>query len=78
MEIKAALPNTQKHRESAKMKRQGDKAQMKEWIKTPEKELSNTETTNLSDAELKALVIKMLREMIEQPQNKGRSEDYTK
>ena len=40
-------------------------AQMKEQIKTPEKELSNKETDNLSDAEFKMLVIRMLTEMIE-------------
>ena len=38
---------------------------MKEQIKTPEKELSNTETGNLSDAEFKTLVIRMLTEMTE-------------
>ena len=46
MGIKAALPNTQEHREAAKIKRQGDNAQMKEQIKTPEKELSDTEIAN--------------------------------
>ena len=56
MGIKAALPNVQKHREVAKMKRQRDKAQMKKWIKTPQKELSDTEIANLSDAQFKALV----------------------
>ena len=40
-------------------------AQMKEQIKTPEKELSNEEIDNLSDAELKTLVIRMLTELIE-------------
>ena len=40
-------------------------AQMKEQIKTPEKELSNEEIDNLSDAEFKTLVIRMLREMVE-------------
>ena len=40
-------------------------AQMKEQIKTPEKELSHKETANLSHAEFKILVIRMLREMIE-------------
>ena len=39
-------------------------AQMKEQIKTPEKELSNEEIDNLSDAEFKTLVIRMLTEMI--------------
>ena len=39
-------------------------AQMKEQIKTPEKELSNEETANLLDAEFKTLVIRMLTELI--------------
>ena len=34
---------------------------------TPEKELSDTDIANLSDAELKSLVIRMLREMGKQP-----------
>ena len=38
---------------------------MKEEIKTPEKELSNKKTANLSDAEFKTLVIRMLTEMVE-------------
>ena len=38
---------------------------MKEQIKTLEKELSNKEIDNLSDAEYKTLVIRMLTEMIE-------------
>ena len=38
---------------------------MKEHIKTPEKELSNTEIANQSDAEFKTLVIRMLTEMVE-------------
>ena len=38
---------------------------MKEQIKAPEKELSNEDIANLSGGELKALVIKMLTEMIE-------------
>ena len=37
---------------------------MKEQIKTPEKELNNEEIANLSDAEFKTLVIRMLTEMI--------------
>ena len=40
-------------------------AQMKEQIKTPEKQLSIGEIANLSDAEFKRLVIRMLTEMIE-------------
>ena len=38
---------------------------MKEQIKTPEKKLSDKEIANLSDAEFKTLVIRMLTEMIE-------------
>ena len=38
---------------------------MKEQIKTPEKELSDEEVDNLSDAEFKTLVIRMLKELIE-------------
>ena len=39
--------------------------QMKEQSKTPEKELSDEEIANLSDAEFKTLGIKMLTELIE-------------
>ena len=38
---------------------------MKEQIKAPEKELSDEEIANLSDAEFKTLVIWTLTEMIE-------------
>ena len=44
-------------------------AQMKEQIKTPEKEISEMEIANLSDAELKTLVIRMLRELTEHGKN---------
>ena len=41
-------------------------AQMKEHIKAPEKiQLSNEEIANLSDAQFKTLVIKMLTELAE-------------
>ena len=40
-------------------------AQMKEQSKTPERELSDEEIANLPDGEFKALVIKMLTELIE-------------
>ena len=41
-------------------------AQMKEWIKAPEKiQLSNEEIANLSDAQPKTLVIRMLTELAE-------------
>ena len=38
-------------------------AQMKEWIQTPEKELNKSEISNLSDAEFKTVVIRMLKEL---------------
>ena len=47
------------------MKRQRSMAQMKEQIKTPEKELNEIEISNLSDAEFKSLVIRMLTELSE-------------
>ena len=40
-------------------------ARMKEQIKAPEKELSDKDIDNLSDAEFKTLVIRMLTEMDE-------------
>ena len=40
-------------------------AKMKEEIKTPEEELSDENIDNLSDAEFKTLVIRMLTEMVE-------------
>ena len=40
-------------------------APMIEQVKTPGKELSNEEITNLSDVEFKTLVIRMLTEMVE-------------
>ena len=45
----------------------------------PKRELNETEITNLSDAEFKTLVIRMLRELTEYGQkHKGRNEGYTK
>ena len=38
--------------------------QIKEQKKTPVKELGETETVNLPDAEFKTLVIRMLRDLI--------------
>ena len=38
---------------------------MKEQNKTPEKKLNKMETSNLSDAEFKTLVIRMLKELSE-------------
>ena len=64
------------------MRKQRNMAQMKEHIKTPEKEVNEMEISNLSDAEFKTLVIRMLKELIlNQQQHKkdsGRNEGYTK
>ena len=57
------LKHRNEHREAAKMKRQRNMAQMKEHIKIPEKELNKMEISNLSDAEFKILVIRMLEEL---------------
>ena len=40
-------------------------AQMKEQVKTQEKEINKMEISNLSDAEFKTLVIRMLKELSE-------------
>ena len=48
------------------MNRQRNMAQVKEQIKTPEKELSKMEISSLSDAEFKTLVIRMLEELSEE------------
>ena len=47
------------------MKRQRNTAQMKEQIKTTEKELNKMEISNLSNTEFKTLVIRMLKELSE-------------
>ena len=46
------------------MRRQRNMAQMKGQNETPEKELNKMEISNLSDAEFKTLVIRMLKELI--------------
>ena len=54
-------------------------AQMKEQNQTPEKELSEMEIANLSDAEFKTLVIRMTqRTHWVQKTLKGRNKGYTK
>ena len=45
--------------------RQRNMAQVKEQSKTSERELRNKDIANLSDGEFKALVIKMLTELLE-------------
>ena len=47
------LIHRNKYREAAKLRRQRNMAQLKEQNKTPEKELNETEISNLSDAESK-------------------------
>ena len=54
-----------KHGEVANVRKQRNMAQMKEQIKTPEKELNKTEISNPSHAKFKTLVIRMLRELSE-------------
>ena len=44
-------------------------AQMKEQIKTSEKEINKVETNNLLDARFKTLVIRMLKELSEDLNN---------
>ena len=52
---------------------------MREQIKTPEKQLSDKEIANLSDAQFKTLVIRMFTEMVEYGhKNRRRSEGYEK
>ena len=66
MELKQLyLIHRNKHREAAKMGRQRNMAQMKEQIKSPEKELKKMEVSNPSDAEFKTLVLSMLEELSE-------------
>ena len=52
------------HREAAVVRRQRNMAQMKEQNKTPGKELNKMEASKLLDAELKTLVIRMLKELV--------------
>ena len=63
------------------MRRQRNLAQMRELIKIPEKELNELEICNLSDAELKTLLIRMLKEFSEDlnsiKKNPVRNEGYT-
>ena len=49
------LKHRNKHRKTAKMRRQRNMAQMKEQIKTPEKDLNKMETSKPLDAEFKTL-----------------------
>ena len=59
------LTHGNKHREAVKIRRQRNMAQMKEQIKTPEKELNKVEGSNLSDAKFQTLVIRVFKELSE-------------
>ena len=53
--------------------------QMKEQIKTPEKELSDKGIDNLPDAQFKTLVIRVLTDLIKlSHKNEERNRGYTK
>ena len=52
------------------MRRQRNMTQTKEQKKTPEKELNEMEISNLSDAEFKTLVVRMLKELSKDLGNK--------
>ena len=76
------LIHRNKHREATITRRQRNMTQMKEQNKTPEKELNKMEISNLSDAEFKTLVIKMLKELNghcnrKKKKDTGRNEVYT-
>ena len=51
------------------MRRQTNMVQMKEQINIPEEELNEMEIRNLSDAEFKTLLIRMLKELSEDLSN---------
>ena len=53
-------------------------AQMKEQIKTPEKELNEMEISNLSDAEFKTLFIRMFKELSKDLRNVKKIQSETK
>ena len=60
------------------MRRQRNIAQMKEQIKTPEKELNEMDISNLSEAEFKTLVIRMLRKLSEDLSSIKKTQSETK
>ena len=62
----AALSNTQKQTQGGCQNEETKKyGPLKEWSKTTEKELNKIDISNLSDAEFKTLVIRMLKELSE-------------
>ena len=58
------LIHRNKHKEAAKMRRQRNMAQMKEQIKTPEKELNEMEISNLLGAEFKTVIIRYSKNLM--------------
>ena len=60
------------------MRRQRHMAQMKEQIKTPEKELNEMDISNLSDARLKTPLIRMLKELSEDLSSIKKAQSETK
>ena len=61
----AALPNTWKQTQGGCQNEEANKYGPNEQNKTPEKELNKMEISNLSDAEFKTLVIRMLKKLSE-------------
>ena len=52
-----------KHKEAVKIGRQTNMSQIKEYEKSPEKDLNEIEASNLLHIELRKVVIKMLNEL---------------
>ena len=60
----ADLPNTQRQTQRGSQNgRQGNKPQMKEQENSPEQELNEMETNNLSDIKFKVMIMRMLNSM---------------
>ena len=60
------------------MRRQRNVAQMKEQIKTPEKELNEIEISTLSDEEFTTLVVRTLKEISEDVSSIKKTQSETK
>ena len=60
------------------MRRHRNMTQMREQIKTPEKELNEMEISNLSDAEFKTPFIGMLKELSEDLSSIKKTQSETK
>ena len=64
--VKAVLPNTWKQTQGGCQNKETKKhGPNEEQFKTPEKELNEMEKSNLSDAEFKTLVMRVLKELSE-------------